>query len=127
MIEQKLNIPKHVKRMIKEKFKLDKKIHKLNKFIEEQSGTTEKPLVDKQQLDMLISQRKFMEQYGTILRERVMYDATEEMKRKNKIPENTMMSKIDIEAEVVQHYTTSEEDQRIVASELIHGVLNAVK
>ena len=116
---------KHVKRMIKEKFKLDKKIYKINTFIEEQSGTIAKPLINSKQLGMLMQQKKAMEDYGTILRERVMYDATEQMKRENKIPEDTMMSKIDIELGVVQHYTTSVEDQKIVAGELFEGIMHA--
>lgn len=125
MIEQKLKIPKHVKRMINEKYKLDKKIHKISKFIDEQSGTTAKPLIDNTQLGMLLQQKKYMEDYGTILRERVMYDATEQMKRENKIPKNTMMSKIDIEEGVVQHFTDSKEDQKIIAQEMFEGIMHA--
>lgn len=118
MVTVKIDFEKHVKRIIKEKNKLDKKIYRAEDFYNnEKENKTH--ILDKKQFKLLGEQIVLMKKYSMILKERVEHDIASSVEQKDEF----ICSRIDIEKGTITHYTNTDEDKERVIKDVMAEVL----
>lgn len=118
MVTVKIDFEKHVKRIIKEKNKLDKKIYRAEDFYNnEKENKTH--ILDEKQFKLLGEQIVLMKKYSMILKERVEHDIASSVKQNDEF----ICSRIDIEKGTITHYTNTDEDKERVIKDVMAEVL----